>query len=147
MKVVVFLQNAWSPFWAGKKWPRKSWLRALEASRSGQRLRNMIDDYDLCEETTEAVSATSDGVEPPDFEHIKRVLETRKPEIVVACGKQAEKSLMKLWEGKLLAVPHPASRLLTNELYKEARRFIEEGFEGQVALRQTKEGFYLEKLS
>src|ERR1043165_876190 len=52
VKVVIFLQNAWSPIYAGRVWPRKSWLRALALSRSGQRLACLTDDWNECENTT-----------------------------------------------------------------------------------------------
>lgn len=125
MSVVVFLQNAWSPLYAGSKWPRKSWLRALARSRSGQRIRLMIDDYDLCENTTAEVAATPDGVCQPDCEHIADVIERRKPSLVICCGKQARTALELVWSGKMIAVPHPAYRLLTNEVYEKVRTCIE----------------------
>jgi hypothetical protein len=134
--VVVFLQNAWSPVFAGCAWPRPSWLRALKASRSGQRLRVLIDDYDLCENTTPLVGATPDSVIPPDMEHVRRILAERQPRIVVACGKQAETVLVKLWDGALIAVPHPAHRLLTDNLYREARTLLCADFKERIALRQ-----------
>lgn len=137
-RIVVFLQNAWSPFYAGGEWPRPSWIRALKASRSGQRLRVMIDDYEVCENTTPIVGATPDSVIKPDVEHITRLLARRKPQVVVACGKQAETILSKLWPGALLAVPHPAHRLLTDNLYREARLLLSTDFTGRVALRQMK---------
>lgn len=43
MKAVLFLQNAYSPAYAGKKWPRSSWLRALFKSHTGKRLKNLIE--------------------------------------------------------------------------------------------------------
>lgn len=138
---VVFLQNAWSPVYAGHVWPRPSWLRALARSKTGQRLRLMIDDLDCCEETTPVVTPTPSGVAPPDPRHIKAVLERRDPEIIVACGKQAEQALTALWFGPMLVVPHPAHRLVTNELYREARRMIAEGLRGRCALRQQRGGF------
>jgi hypothetical protein len=140
MSLVVFLQNAWSPFYAGRVWPRPSWLRALAASRSGKRLRLLIDDLDLCEETTPEVAPTPSGVCPPDYAHIRGVIERRRPRVVVACGKQAESSLLELWPGPLLAVPHPAHRLLTDALYREARAILEGGLTGRTALRQGRAG-------
>lgn len=144
MNIVVFLQNAWSPFWAGKVWPRESWLRALEKSRSGQRLRVMIDDLEVCEETTPIVTLTSNGKPKPDFEHISEILIRREPKIIVACGKQAEIALLKYKPPRFLSVPHPAHRTLTNELYHQARVLLNEGFEGQLALRQLKGSIKLE---
>ena len=137
-KYVVFLQNAWSPLYGGGTWQRPSWLRALKLSRSGQRLRIMIDDYDLCENTTPIVGKTPDSVIPPDFEYIQAILERRKPAIVVTCGKQAETALLKVWQGALLAVPHPAHRLVTDSLYREARTLLSADFCERLALRQMK---------
>lgn len=138
VKIVVFLQNAWSPLYAGGTWPRLSWLRALETSRSGQRLKVMIDDLDVCENTTPIVGASSDSVVKPDLAHIKGILAARRPYTVITCGKQAENAVSGVWTGSLIAVPHPAHRLLTNELYKEARALIADNFVGRLALRQDK---------
>lgn len=137
-RIVYFLQNAWSPIYAGAVWPRERWLLALKSSRSGQRLRVMLDDFDLCENTTPQVGATPDSVLPPDDAHILAVLEARRPTVVVACGKQAETALARLWNGALLAVPHPAHRLLTDALYCEARRQLSDAFTARIAIRQQK---------
>lgn len=136
--VVVFLQNAWSPFYAGGKWPRASWLAALAGSRSGRRLRLLIPDPDRCENTTPIVGATPGSKVPPDPEHITNVLERRRPRVVVACGRQAEAALVRLWEGPLLVVPHPAARVLTDALYRQARRMLDAGLEERIALRQRR---------
>lgn len=134
--LVLFLQNAWSPFWAGGEWPRDSWLAALKRSRSGQRLRVLIDDFDVCENTTPIVGATSSSVIPPNSEHITALLNRRMPTVVVTCGKQAEQALLNLWPGPLLAIPHPAHRLLTDGLYREARELLASNFVERLALRQ-----------
>jgi hypothetical protein len=122
--IVIFLQNAWSPFYANGTWPRRSWLHALEQSRSGQRLKLLIDDFDVCENTTPIVGATPDSVVRPDMAHIQEILERRRPSVVVACGRQAERALLDIWPGRLLAIPHPASRLVTNGLYGYARGML-----------------------
>ena len=137
-EIVVFLQNAWSPFYAGGTWPRESWLVALRRSRSGQRLKVMIDDFNACENTTPIVGATPDSVIKPDVSHIQSILQERQPNVVVTCGKQAETALMKLWNGPLLSVPHPAHRLLTDMLYREARTLLSTGVAEQIALRQMR---------
>lgn len=136
--IVVFLQNAWSGFYVGQVWPRDSWLRALARSRSGQRLRLMIDDLGLCENTTPTVAESPSGVCPPDTAHIWEILDRRRPAAVVTCGKQAERALCELWPGPLLIVPHPAHRFLTDDLYREARRLIAMGLEDRSALRQQR---------
>lgn len=134
-RLVIFLQNAWSAAYAGGTWPRPSWLRALERSRSGRRLKILVDDLSVCENTTPIVGATPDSVVPPDREHIRAVLAARKPDVVVACGRQAELALLDIWNGPLLAIPHPAHRLVTNALYQQARLMLTR-LNTRVALRQ-----------
>ena len=127
MDVLVFLQNAWSPVYAGRMWPRDSWLRALARSRSGQRLRLLIDDFSVCENTTPQVAATSNGQLPPEPAHIRAVLTRRTTldrTLIITCGAQATRALVPLWSGALVAVPHPAHRLLTNQLYLDARALV-----------------------
>jgi hypothetical protein len=142
--IVVFLQNAWSPYYAGRTWPRSRWLLALERSRSGQRLKLLVDDLDQCENTTPIVGPTPSSVVLPDEEHILEILRRRQPTIVVACGRQAEDVLTRLWNGPLLALPHPASRTLTNELYNKARGWLDSrvyvthDIPGRYALRQER---------
>lgn len=144
--LVVFLQNAWSPVYAGGMWERTSWLRALQRSRSGLRLRLLIDDFDLCENTTPMVGASPDSVIPPDEAHILAILERRSPRVVVACGKQAEDALSRLWDGALLALPHPAYRVLTDSVYREARSMLQADFSSRLALRQLRDGVSREAL-
>ena len=146
MNAIIFLQNAWSPRYAGKTWPRISWLRALEASRSGKRLKVLTDDLTICHNTTPKIAKVSSGFIPPDELHIREILNNRNPDIVIACGKSAEDVLKRLWEGPLLAIPHPASRLLTNALYEYARNMLYCNVRLRLALRQKKGYFYIEKL-
>lgn len=130
MKYIIFLQNAWSPLYAGGTWPRKSWLKALARSRSGQRLKIIVkDDFDLCENTTPIVGESADSVIPPDTEYIKEIINRRKPEAIVACGKQAEKVLVKLWDGPMIITPHPACRILKNSVYEKVRDLLLKGFD------------------
>ncbi|MGH9849030.1 MAG: hypothetical protein ACREBD_04155 [Blastocatellia bacterium] len=133
--LVVFLQNAWSEIYAGGTWPRPSWLRALERSRSGQRLKLLVDDLSVCENTTPIVGTTPSSVVPPDRDHIHSVLAARKPAVIVACGRQAELALLDIWPGPLLAIPHPAHRLVTNALYQQARSMLTR-LNTRLALRQ-----------
>jgi hypothetical protein len=136
MSYVVFLQNAWSPQYAGRTWPRTAWLHALARSRSGQRLRLLVDDLMCCYNTTPLVGATPGSILPPDLAYMRDVLAATHPAIVITCGRQAEQAGQALWEGPLLAVPHPASRVLTNALYERARGLITSPYTGRYALRQ-----------
>ena len=144
MNMIVFLQNAWSPVYAGKVWPRRSWLRALARSRSGTRLRVMIDDLSVCHNAAPLTGATPNSVIQPDIAHIRELLRFHDPKVVVACGKHAETALRVSWNGPLLCVPHPSHRYLTNELYARARESLEDGFAEQFALRQLRHGVTVE---
>jgi len=129
MKAVVFLQNAWSPVYAGRRWPRESWLRALARSRSGQRLIYLVDDLSICENTTPIVGEAPNSVVAPDNGHILNVLAERAPEIVITCGKQAENALAWIWSGPMLSVPHPAARGVSNNLYMEFKKLLVPGYQ------------------
>lgn len=98
----------------------------------------MIDDFEVCENTTPIVGRNPNSVIPPDEQYIRSILERRNPTVVIACGKQAETVLSLLWDGALLAVPHPAHRLVTDALYREARLLLLTDFNGRLALRQKK---------
>lgn len=126
-RFIVFLQNSWSPRYAGRRWPRKGWLKALEASRSGQRLRTlrnrfMMDAEWIIENTTPICGKTPDSVVPPDLIHMSTVIFAVQPDVIIACGKQAELALAKIEipqeKSTRIIVPHPANRVLTNLLYE-----------------------------
>lgn len=135
--VVCFLQNAWSPLYAGREWPRESWLRALRDSRSGKRLRLLIQNPGWCHNTTPVVGSTPSSKPPADLKHVEFVLRDRKPEIVIACGKQAHEALrvvlrrLEWTEIGLIVVPHPAARVLTDKLYHEAAEELARQREGE----------------
>ena len=124
MHIVVFLQNAWSPLYAGEIWPRESWLRALWASRSGAMLAVMHAVIEDAEHTvwydnvTPMVSITSRMCLPPDKRHVWSVLNAQWPDMVVACGKSAAQALKEMWPWGLTIVPHPAYRVGTVELWR-----------------------------
>lgn len=144
---LIFLQNAWSPAYAGRRWPRESWLRALQRSRSGQRLATLVGtNWEWCDNITPEVGDNPDSVLPADAAHIQSVLSARKPDVVIACGRHAERALLKLWHGPMVCVPHPAHRLLTNLCYAMANDIIADGFQGHIALRLTRSGCVREQL-
>lgn len=145
--MIIFLQNAWSPVYAGQQWPRRSWLRALARSRSGQRLKILSDQWELYHNVTPICGAKPSSKLDPDQLHVQSLLERCKPEVVVACGAVAELALRIYWKGPLLCVPHPASRVLTNELYQHAHRMLDAGFAERYALRQLRGALELKVLS
>jgi hypothetical protein len=141
-KALGFLQNAYSSAYAGRRWPRERWLKALRRSRSGLRLATLEKDTHPAVEwwfdnTTAAVAATPAGREPVDLEHMRRVLEAQAPDVLVCFGAQAARALWKLdTAAPALLLPHPAFRLLTTALYREAARLLLEGFAGRLRLTQ-----------
>lgn len=156
MRVLFILQNAWSPAYAGGEWPRWSWLPALKSSRSGQQLQVLMKkvrtliafgkipltvEFDF-HNTTPIVGKTVSSKVPADHDHLMRVYSTlgitRDVTTVVACGKQAMEAVDATWDGTRLFVPHPAYRMLTNDLYKLAARFLVSGFGGCIELKQGK---------
>jgi len=135
---ITFLQNAWSPRWAGRHWPRQRWLGALRRSHSGRRLSDMLDDLSICWNLTTTVCATPEEIPEPDVPYIRTIIAQQSPKLIVACGRVAEETLQELWLGPLLVVPHPTYRMLTKQLYREAKHIIEHGFDKRAALRQRK---------
>lgn len=150
MKVLAVLQNAWAHE-ARPSWRYDSWVRALKRSRSGVRLRRLFGDAFegiVFGNTTPLVGAGPDSVLPPDVGHVRALIGRTKPSVVVALGLQAEGVLKEEWQGPLLCLPHPASRVLTNALLEAARcRLFGAGVPaGRVAFRQRKGDFIVEEL-
>lgn len=143
---IVFLQNAWSPVYAGGRYPRHIWLRDLERCRSGQRLKNFVTDFEVCENVTPDVTPTSDGLAKPNLFHVLDIIERRKPDIVVACGKVAGDFLKRNWGGPLIVTPHPAHRTVTNELFESVDDYLNKYFHGRIELKQTREGVKVVKI-
>jgi hypothetical protein len=137
IKVVGFLQNPWSPHYAGGTWPRESWLKALWRSRSGQRLRIMDSEevefyYD---NATPIVCANPKDVIPPDINHIRKVLKEQNPDVIVTFGVHAASGVSQVKEEfnkPIMCLPHPTYRVVTNELFTMALNHIKDGFEGQI---------------
>lgn len=148
-KAVVFMQNAWSPVYAGEVWPRDSWLKALWRSHSGRRLRRLAEATPSLEfwwdNVTPVCGESPDSVVPADAAHVRQILREQNPCVVVAMGRLAETAVVGAAEVPVLAVPHPASRTLTNKLLSEAAGLLTGGFTGVVALRQRRGHTELEK--
>lgn len=81
-----------------------------------------------------------------DLDYLKGIMDAYKPDVVVSCGLQAEGAVRGIWSGYMLAIPHPASRVLTNSLLNMAHKYLYGmvPFVGRVALRQKRTGVVLE---
>lgn len=150
-RIVGFLQNPWTiPQYEGINFgkpigrARQGWLRNLSQCASGKRLRR-FDRLKIHWENASWVGTAVAGKAEPDRKHILDVLADCEPDVVLVCGKQAEKAVQELWDGALLVIPHPASRTLTNKLLDEAVELLRTGFVERIALRQHK-GYVEEEL-
>lgn len=130
---IIFLQNAWFLPETVDYLKNKSekvfeylWRYALAKSRSGKRLSLMVGDLSeiLIANASPEVGCCSSSRFPADLDHISKTLQKHKPTQVISCGEVASQAVRGLWTGDLLEVPHPASRVLTNELYLLAGSFV-----------------------
>jgi hypothetical protein len=126
MKILIILQNAWSIHHAGKVWHRQSWLKALHASRSGQRLRSLSQALPEAAEVRHENASPKVGDNPDSFftadvKHIRRLIRKHAPEVVIALGKEPGNGVLAACPDhkKIVLAPHPAFRLLTNDLYRQ----------------------------
>jgi hypothetical protein len=133
---VVFLQNAWSPAYAGSVWPRDDWLAALARSPTGRKLMKVLPPGVWYDNATPEVAAEPSGVCPPDPAHVRKVLEEQDPAYVVACGRQAAAVALAEWPGRLLVTPHPSYRFVTSTLLEVLGRLVEVGRFGRDELVQ-----------
>lgn len=120
-KLVVFLQNAWSTM------DRALCLKALRRSVTGKRLSKVIGvDWSNIhvDNTTKAIGKSASSQFPSDDVHISSIISEQTPQVILTCGTQARDVVSRLWSGKLLAIPHPASRTLTNALLDEAAKLL-----------------------
>lgn len=124
--MIVFLQNAWSPIYAGHEWPRSSWLRALKRSVTGRELQKADINLDACWNTTQQVAQRSHQVCQADLHYMYHVIQyelehdfndLQKDGLIVACGKQATEAVLEIWDENIVSIPHPAWRLLKKETY------------------------------
>ena len=145
--LLVLLQNAWAKTRRQVDAIRSNhrmWLRLLEYSRSGRRLKLILGDDCFRNplirfaNTTPRIGWHSTSRLKPDLQHVGEQIDLCTPDVLLACGQQAEQAALCVWSGPLLCVPHPTSRTLTNELYLSARRSLAKLTSGRVALRQAR---------
>lgn len=152
MLVLVFLESAWSPLYAGGTWPRERWLPALHRSRSGQRLKIIASALPSAEfefdNTTPIVGHHPGSRVPPDPCHIVGTITEYEPDVLLLCGRQAQDAVSRLWNGGLVVVPHPAARLLTDGLYRMAALELQRAYEDgrRTLLRQIRGSVLLQDL-
>lgn len=146
MNVLIFLQNAYSPLYAGKEWPREDWLRKLWRSQTGSMLDNLIEaahEYKsrgvprgglrfYVHNTTPLVAKTPAELLPPDLTHMVGALCHTAPKVVVCCGQSAcrswydiyahtfEEQRFRMSQLPTVFLPHPAWRTCRKAFYQSA---------------------------
>lgn len=123
MKTVAFLQNMWvrDPDHArgslatyGDRWWRRATYQFLFGGcLSGRRLKSAFGD--LCqtiiwEESTREIAGDPRTILAPQPAHIRAVIDTEQPAIVLAFGRIASGAVGPIWAGPLIRCPHPAAR-------------------------------------
>jgi len=150
IKVVGILQNAWSTYWR-EHWPRNFWLEALKRSRTGQRLKHMDHEkidmwYD---EITPKIADNPRTVLPADLNYMRGYLNEQQPKYIITFGMPAMKAMVALrneYKHPVLCVPHPTYRVVTNDLFIQAREHLVKGFDGWHQYKQGKEGVIISKI-
>jgi len=134
MRLLVLLQNAYDRGELANGYSPGRWYKELSKSRTGRRLYLAIPDLrDLGfyhaknVRFANACPGIGDGPDSqlaPCLRHTRRAISRVKPDAVMACGKVAEEVAMEVWDGPLFVIPHPAFRLLSDDLLTKCRNTI-----------------------
>jgi hypothetical protein len=126
MRILVVLQNPYAKGSLSQGWNPSRWRKEFESSRSGQRLRDAFPYY--CDlfytNANPKLGDSPDSKLEADPKHLKRSVRRTNPDLIITCGKVAEAAILNIWDGPLIAIPHPAHRLLTNRLLDECKECI-----------------------
>lgn len=138
-KILVVLQNAYDLGNLRHGYNSAVWLSELRGTLSYSKIVRAIPDAFETRWTNACggVGKGSDSKLRPHPPRIRKRAVEHRVDAVLACGLIAEKAALEAWEGPLLAIPHPACRILTNGLLDVARSLLEAGH-GRVALRQRR---------
>lgn len=146
-KVLVVLQNAYDVGELRHGFNSSRWLSELRGTLSYSKIiRAIPDDFEV--RWTNACRGVGQGssskLQPYPPKIRKRAVEHRVSS-VLACGLVAEQAASEAWDGPILAIPHPACRVLTNGLLDVARALLVAGH-GRMALRQRRGHVVFEEL-
>lgn len=123
-KILLALQNAYDKGSLAKGWNPRRWRSEFDSSRTGRRLWPLLGDGSSSVRITNVAGSRlgkgSASVLQPSMSHVRKTLKRISPLVVIACGKLPEQAMSEAWSGSLIAVPHPAYKLLTNELMEAA---------------------------
>jgi hypothetical protein len=88
---------------------------------------------------TSALASSPGGVEKSDDIYVGEEVRKFQPVVLIACGEYAHKQVrrmrLEVGDGRprtryCLLVPHPAYRLVTNELFDKAKEILQQAHDG-----------------
>lgn len=124
--ILFILQNAYQSDKHQFK-NEEEWSRELANSHTGRRLKEMIPDgmeYRVIN-STPMIGNNPDSCYTPDLAHIKKLVAEIKPDVICACGKNAQKGCEELGID-FIPAPHPAWRQLSKKCSSSIREQIGE---------------------
>lgn len=121
--ILVFLQNAYRKNGNGYR-NREHWLGRMWLSHTGSRLKEMLPDGSqvYIENANPRVGKETNSMFPPDLKHMQKVIDEVNPDVILGCGKIAQKGLSEMGV-EYISAPHPAWRALSR---KETERICKE---------------------
>jgi len=127
LKLLVVLQCAYATTQKRRKQlsNERIWLKALWSSHTGRMLKTMIPEHCLVYiiNSSNHIGSASKAVFPPDVAHLKEKIEEIKPDVILACGRVAQKGMRAVGIPHIIA-PHPAWRNLTKEHRQKVKGLI-----------------------
>lgn len=138
MTTVAFLQNTWAKDPARvsamlqrqTETFRRAFIRRLlfAGCVTGNRLARVFGDFQdiTWENVSREICARASDNPPPDLFHVRKVLWTIRPRVVLTFGNVATAAVAKVWRGPTVATAHPAARGdIMPRLYIAARTYEE----------------------
>jgi len=127
LKLLVVLQCAYATTQRRRKQleNERIWLKALWSSHTGKMLKTMIPEHCLVYiiNASNHIGHVSQACFPPDVSHLKEKIEEIKPDVILACGRIAQKG-MRAVGIPFIKAPHPAWRRLTKKQRQQVKDLI-----------------------
>ena len=124
--ILIVLQNAYDKGRLRDGYQYHRWLREFRSSRTGVRLNAVTEDLTNVHyaNTSPKIGCGPRSILPTCKTHLRRAIKRASPRIVLACGVIAEQAMSETWAGDLIAMPHLACRVLTNDLLEQVRKLL-----------------------
>ncbi|MBI4134455.1 MAG: hypothetical protein HY475_03480 [Candidatus Terrybacteria bacterium] len=132
--LLVVLQCPWKRG-SLTRWHPSVWRRELRASRTGRRLfREVIPSRYYRVRFVNAnptLAETPDGIFPPNLAHMRRQIVRANPDVILVCGRVAQRALTLIGRdlgvllpagAAILSMPHPAFRGLRRTTTESVKR-------------------------